>query len=78
MYQLLVHEDIDINAKDNDGHTAYCAAISQGHTEIQNMFEEVAGDKVEKDCSSDTDETDATVVEDEEDDYGLTSLFEES
>ena len=52
VYLLLAHDDTDINAKDDDGMTAYCAAISHGHTEIQNMFEEVAGDKIDKDCPS--------------------------
>ena len=47
VYLLLLHDDTDINAKDNDGETAYCAAISHGNTEIQKMFEEVVGDKLD-------------------------------
>ena len=64
VYLLLAYNGTDINAEDNDGLTPYCTAISHGHTEIQNMFEEVAGDKLVKDCPTDY--------------SGIVELFEES
>ena len=41
---LLQHPETDWNVKDSFGSTAYCDAVQMGHTEIQEMFEEMDKD----------------------------------
>ena len=50
---LLQHPETDWNVKDSFGSTAYCDAVQMGHTEIQEMFEEMdkdVGKLLERQC----------------------------
>ena len=38
---LLLFPDTDWNVKDTFGSTAYCDAVHMGHTEIQELFQEM-------------------------------------